>query len=96
MVVRAGRPPKGLANSCMGCHRPDLSGGKAGGPPSWPPAARLAPGPGSVLPRYPDAGSFAAMLKTGKRPDGSAVSPVMPFESLREMSDVDVRHSTCT
>ncbi len=33
----------------------------------------------------------AAMLKTGKRPDGSAVSAVMPFESLREMSDVDVR-----
>ena len=31
------------------------------------------------------------MLETGKRPDGSAVSKVMPFESLREMSEVDVR-----
>ncbi|MDQ2928947.1 MAG: cytochrome c, partial [Pseudomonadota bacterium] len=56
-----------------------------------PPAARLAPGPGSVLPRYRDAQAFAAMLKSVKRPDGSAVSKVMPFESLRELSDVDVQ-----
>jgi hypothetical protein len=41
--------------------------------------------------RYPDAASFAAMLKTGKRPDGSAVSPVMPFAALRELNEVDVR-----
>ncbi len=81
-----------VANGCKGCHRPDLSGGKiAGAPPDWPPAARLAPGEGSVLSRYPDAAAFAAMLKTGKRPDGSAVSKVMPFVSLRELSDVDVR-----
>ena len=31
------------------------------------------------------------MLKTGKRPDGSAISKVMPFVALREMNDVDVR-----
>jgi hypothetical protein len=31
------------------------------------------------------------MLKTGKRPDGSAVSPVMLFSTLRETSDVDVQ-----
>ena len=81
-----------VANGCSGCHRADLSGGKvAGAPPSWPAAARLAPGEGSVMSRYPDAASFAAMLKTGKRPDGSAVSKVMPFVALREMSDVDVR-----
>jgi hypothetical protein len=41
--------------------------------------------------RYLDAASFAALLKTGGRPDGSEVSKVMPFDSLREMSDVDVR-----
>jgi mono/diheme cytochrome c family protein len=81
-----------VAHGCTGCHRADLSGGKiAGAPPAWPAAARLAPGDGSAMVRYPDAASFAAMLKTGKRPDGGAVSPVMPFESLREMSDVDVR-----
>ena len=81
-----------VANSCLGCHGPRLLGGKIpGGPPDWPPAARLAPGPGSALDRYPTAEQFAAMLKTGKRPDGSEVSKVMPFESLREMSEVDVR-----
>lgn len=81
-----------VANSCLGCHGAQLTGGKIpGAPPDWPPAARLAPGPGSALDRYPTAEQFAAMLKTGKRPDGSAVSTVMPFESLRAMSDVDVR-----
>jgi mono/diheme cytochrome c family protein len=81
-----------VANVCLGCHGPKLVGGKIpGGPPDWPPAARLAPGPGSALDRYATAEQFAAMFKTGKRPDGSAVSPVMPFVSLREMSDVDVR-----
>ncbi len=81
-----------VANGCTGCHRADLSGGKiAGAPPDWPAAARLAPGEGSVMPRYKDAEAFAAMLKTGKRPDGSAVSKVMPFVALREINDVDVR-----
>jgi mono/diheme cytochrome c family protein len=81
-----------VAQGCTGCHRADLSGGKiAGAPPEWPAAARLAPGASSVMGRYPDAASFAAMLKTGKRPDGSAVSPVMPFAALRELNEVDVR-----
>ncbi len=81
-----------VANACFGCHGPRLLGGKIPGvPPDWPPAARLAPGPGSALDRYPTAEQFAAMLKTGKRPDGGAVSKVMPFETLRELSDVDVR-----
>jgi hypothetical protein len=31
-----------------------------------------------------------ALFKTGKRADGSAVK-VMPFESLRELSDTDTR-----
>lgn len=29
-------------------------------------------------------------MRTGKRPDGSQINGVMPFASLREMSDVDV------
>ena len=48
-------------------------------------------GPGSALDRYPNAEHFMAMLKSGKRPDGSAVSTVMPFVSLQEMNEVDVR-----
>jgi cytochrome c553 len=81
-----------VANSCIGCHGKHLAGGKIpGAPPDWPPAAKLAPGPGSALDRYPTPEQFMAMLKTGKRPDGTTVSKVMPFASLKEMSDVDVR-----
>jgi mono/diheme cytochrome c family protein len=81
-----------VANGCIGCHGAKLTGGKIPGtPPDWPPAARLRPGEGNAMARYPTPESFAAMLKTGKRPDGSTVSPVMPFAALAAMSDVDVR-----
>jgi mono/diheme cytochrome c family protein len=80
-----------VANMCIGCHGEKLSGGKVpGGPPQWPAAANLTPGEGSALARYPDAAAFVAMLRTGKRPDGSAIQ-AMPFESLAKMSDVDAQ-----
>jgi len=79
-----------VATMCVGCHGAHLSGGKIpGGPPSWPAAANLTPGEGSAMTRYVNAEQFIAMLKNGKRPDGSEVSKVMPFGSLRELSDVD-------
>lgn len=80
-----------VAQMCRGCHREDLSGGAiAGAPPSWPPAARLAPGPGSVMPRYDTLAKFTAMMKTGKRPDGPPVSAVMPFATFAELDDTDL------
>lgn len=78
-----------VANMCIGCHGEKLSGGKIpGGPPDWPAASNLTPGEGSAMARYPDAQAFMAMLKTGKRPDGTAIQ-VMPFESLSKMNEVD-------
>ena len=80
-----------VANMCIGCHGPQLLGGKIpGGPPDWPAASRLAPGAGSVMANYPDADAMARMFRSGKRADGSAVK-VMPFESLGAMSDTDLR-----
>jgi mono/diheme cytochrome c family protein len=80
-----------VAAACKGCHNEFLSGGPiSGAPPSWPPAANLTPGPGSVLSRYPNAQALATMFRTGKRPDGSAVSTVMPFGMLSQMSSDDV------
>ena len=80
-----------VAHMCVGCHGATLQGGKIpGGPPDWPPASKLAPGEGSAMGRYPDADSLLAMFRSGKRPDGSAVQ-VMPFESLKAMSETDVR-----
>lgn len=81
-----------VAQTCIGCHGAGLSGGAIpGAPPDWPAAANLTPGPGSAMERYRSADSFVAMLRTGKRPDGSAISPVMPFGSFRNMNDTDVR-----
>jgi mono/diheme cytochrome c family protein len=76
---------------CVGCHGPGLSGGTIpGAPPEWPAAANLTPGAGTALARYASAENLRAMFRTGRRPDGSAVSTVMPFESLRALNDTDV------
>jgi mono/diheme cytochrome c family protein len=80
-----------VANTCLGCHGPQLAGGPVpGGPPDWPPAARLNKGPDSAMARYPNADAMIAMFRSGKRADGSVVK-VMPFESFSKMSDTDLR-----
>ncbi len=80
-----------VAQMCAGCHGPSLQGGKiVGAPPDWPAAARLAIGDGSAMPRYKDAEAFVAMMRSGKRADGVAIA-VMPFASLKTMSDTDLR-----
>ncbi len=81
----------GTAQMCAGCHGAGLQGGKiAGAPPDWPAAARLAPGNNSVMPTYASSEAFVAMMRSGKRADGSAIA-VMPFESLKTMNDTDLR-----
>lgn len=81
-----------VAHSCIGCHGASLSGGRIpGAPAEWPAAANLTPGPGSAMPRYPSSEAFMQMLRSGKRPDGSAISSVMPFGSLRQMNEIDMR-----
>jgi mono/diheme cytochrome c family protein len=81
-----------VASMCMGCHGARLAGGKIpGAPPDWPAAAKLTPGQGSAMPRYVNAQAFVAMLRSGLRPDGSAVSTVMPFEALKHLNDTDAQ-----
>jgi mono/diheme cytochrome c family protein len=81
-----------VAKTCIGCHGPGFSGGKIpGAPPEWPAPANLTPGAGSAMVRYRTPELFMAMLRSGKRPDGSAISTVMPFGSLGKMNDTDVR-----
>ncbi len=80
-----------VANMCLGCHGPQLTGGRIpGGPPDWPAAANLTPQPGSGMAAYADAESFIRMFRSGKRADGSEIR-VMPFGSLKEMSETDLR-----
>jgi mono/diheme cytochrome c family protein len=81
-----------VANTCIGCHGAQLSGGKIpGGPPTWPAAANLTPGKGSAMGRYPTPELFIAMLRSGQRPDGTVISAVMPFGSLGKMNETELR-----
>lgn len=80
-----------VANACIGCHGAGLAGGRiAGAPPDWPEAANLTPGEGGAMRAYAGTADFRRMMRTGLRPDGSAVSRVMPFDSLAQMSDTDL------
>ena len=80
-----------VAQGCTGCHGPHLSGGKIpGAPPAWPAAANLTSSPDSAMAHYTSAEQFKSMLRTGKRPDGSAVNDVMPFKSLAYMNDGEI------
>ena len=80
-----------VANMCLGCHGAQLAGGRIpGGPPDWPAAPNLTPGAGTVMVNYREADAMLRLFRSGKRHDGSAVQ-VMPFESLREMNETDVR-----
>lgn len=81
-----------VASMCIGCHGPTLSGGRIpGAPPEWPAASNLTRGEDGVLARYDTPEKFIAMLRTGKRPDGSDVSRVMPFASLKTIDEIDAR-----
>jgi mono/diheme cytochrome c family protein len=80
-----------VTSMCIGCHGATLAGGRIPGtPPDWPPASNLTPGEGGVMPRYDSAAKFVSMMRTGKRPDGTEVSKVMPFGSIGNLNEVDL------
>ena len=80
-----------VAQMCVGCHGPQLAGGRIpGAPPDWPAAPALRGSAGNAMDRYPQAETMLRMFKTGQRPDGAPLR-VMPFEALRELSDTDAR-----
>jgi mono/diheme cytochrome c family protein len=77
-----------LAVGCTGCHNPSYSGGKIDvGPPDWPPAANLTPT--GRLAKWSEA-DFVATLRTGKRPDGSILNPIMP-RTFALMNDTELK-----
>lgn len=79
-----------LANigGCTGCHGPGLSGGPIPGmPPDAPPAANLTP---TGLGKYSDA-EIETVMRTGTRPDGSAVKTEMPWRYTALMSPLEMR-----
>lgn len=79
-----------VAATCMGCHGPNLSGGKIEvGPPSWPAAANLTPHESGRLAKWSEA-DFIAAIRTAKRPDGTTLDPVMP-RAFGQMNDVELK-----
>jgi mono/diheme cytochrome c family protein len=77
-----------MTGGCTGCHGPGLSGGAIPGvPPDFPKARNLTPtGIGSWSEQ-----DFFRALREGKRPDGSAINPFMPWQATRQMTDDEIR-----
>jgi mono/diheme cytochrome c family protein len=73
---------------CMGCHGPGLSGGRSPGEPETIPAAtNITPaGIGTWTER-----DFFRAIREGKRPDGSAINPFMPWKAMATLSDDELR-----
>lgn len=80
---------KYMAAGCVGCHNAAYSGGKiVGGPPDWPPAANLTPtGLGG---RYDEA-QFIATIRSGKKPDGTALRQPMDSKVVGVMTDTELK-----
>jgi len=71
---------------CTGCHGPELVGGPSH-EPGAPPAANLTP---AGIGTWTEADFFKA-LRSGVRPDGTAINPAMPWASSGRMTDDELR-----
>jgi mono/diheme cytochrome c family protein len=79
---------KYVAQGCTGCHGKDFAGQHVPGtPPAFPDAQNLTP---AALGSWSEA-DFLAAIRTGKRPDGSAIDPFMPWKTYAQMSDVELK-----
>jgi len=79
---------KYLAQGCTGCHGRNLAGQHVPGtPPSFPDSQNLTP---ANLGQWSEA-DFLTAIRTGKRPDGSALDPFMPWQTYAQMSDVELK-----
>jgi mono/diheme cytochrome c family protein len=77
---------------CIGCHGPQLAGGRIEtGPPDWPPAANLTAA--SRVKNWSDA-ELAHFFRTGVRPDGSPANAVMPIRLTKNFTDDEIRALT--
>lgn len=77
-----------LATSCTGCHQSDFTGGPIPGEKGAV-AANLTMDEATGLGRRSEA-EFVQTLRTGVRPDGRALNPVMPWQLTAQMSDAEL------
>lgn len=79
-----------LASGCTGCHGDGFSGGRIpGGPPEWPPAMNITPDSDSGIGKWQQA-DFEKALRTGERPDGAILNPLMPWQQFAQMTDLEI------
>jgi mono/diheme cytochrome c family protein len=81
-----------VSHICTGCHGPDHAGGPiAGGDPSWAPAMNLTPDASGLGGWTFD--QFDRTLRTGIRPDGTAVKDPMArmIPHLHHLDDTEMR-----
>lgn len=79
---------KYVASTCTGCHGFDLKGGPIqGAPPEWPPAQNISK---TGLNHYTEA-NFIQTIRTGKRPDGTEMKFPMPWKSLGQLTDTELK-----
>jgi mono/diheme cytochrome c family protein len=77
-----------MANQCIGCHGLDLKGGVAqgdGGTEIPTPDITSA----GAMARYTQE-EFITAMRTGVRPDGSQISPAMPWQAFGQATDEDL------
>ncbi len=72
---------------CLGCHGPDLAGAPSH-EPGGVPAANLTPA--GRIGQWSET-DFLRAMREGKRPDGSAIDPAMPWQAMGRMTDVELQ-----
>jgi cytochrome c553 len=79
---------KYVAQTCTGCHNHIFTGGPIqGAPPEWPPASNIT---GKGMESYSET-SFITALRTGKRPNGTEINPIMPWKNLSHLTDTELK-----
>jgi cytochrome c553 len=71
---------------CAGCHGYGLSGGRVAGPPGIPPASNLTP---SGIGSWSES-DLRRVLREGRRPNGTAIDPFMPWKTYAGMTDDEI------
>ncbi|WP_460735724.1 c-type cytochrome [Lysobacter tyrosinilyticus] len=77
-----------IAQSCSGCHGSDLAGGITV-IPGKPVSANLTPHPNGLA-KWSEA-DFLQLMRTGRRPDGTTVDPLMPWPVYANMDETELR-----
>jgi len=78
-----------IVQVCRGCHGDNLSGGKIAADPNMPIVANLTPHE-TGLKGWTE-GDFLHAMREGKRKDGTAILPQMPWQTFGQMNDTELR-----